>query len=368
MRIHHVVALAASCAFATAQGFIHLPVTENLANAEGVNYTVRPLMQADCRAQFLYDAAETGTSTLTIDGLQLRYDGPIPAVGLSGPFTIQRLQILVGATSVATPGATFADNLSQPLVPVFDGPFTYTPDTGSQVPHPWGIGGLDFTFPIPVPIVIPSGGHLVIEMIIDGNVFGGASHTMLDAVRGIGGPVDGQVSNIGYGCSASAGAPAATITTTGVHAPGAAHFAAGTGLGANAPGFLLLGISDQFGAFGSLPVGLPGTNCTLYNSADFALPVGADATGAVIGGPATALVVPPIASLAGAALFEQFITLVPGANAPFDLVMSDQRTVTFGPWNAPSRGTWMISHGMSSTSPVADRVEVLGLAVRLHTL
>lgn len=367
MRLLTSLVFTVACSALAAQGYVYLPASLNLQNQEAVDYVIRPFMQQDCRAQFLFDALEVGATTLTIDQLALRYDGPIPRVGAPGPFTMQRLRIRVGATDVAAPCATFADNLSQPLVTVFDGPFTYSPDPGSQVPHPWGVGGMDFAFTAPATVTIQSGGHLVIELIVEGNLGGGLAHTILDAARGIGGPVDGTAITTGQGCAAAIGAPVATITSTGRHAPGAAHFVAGANLGANAPGFLLLGISDQFGAIGALPFGLPGTTCSLYNSAEFALPVGADSSGAVLAGPTTAISVPAIPTLLGAMLFEQFVTIVPGAN-PFDLVLSDQRAVTLGPWNAPSRGTWMISHGTDANSPVADAVDVLGLAIRLRTL
>ena len=368
MRLHSTFAILCACSAVAAQNYAYLPASLNLQSQEAVDYVIRPFMQQDCRVQLLYDVTEAGAASMTIDNLALRYDGPIPRVGAPGPFTAQRLRINVGVTDVSAPSADFAGNLSQPLATVFDGPFTYSPDPGSQVPHPWGIGGMEFTFTTPATVTIPANGHLVIEFILEGNVGGGLAHTILDAARGIGGPVDGTALTLGFGCSAAVGAPAATITTLGKHAPGAAHFAEGANLGANAPGFLLLGISDSFGPIGALPFGLPGTNCSLYNSAEFPIPVVTDAGGAVLAGPGTAISVPANPGLLGAQLFEQFVTVVPGANAPFDLVMSDSRAITLGSWNGPSRGTWMISHGTNANSPYADAVEVAGIAMRLRTL
>lgn len=354
-----------------AQNYAYLPASLNPNGNELANYSLRPFMQPNSKVQMFFDATEVGSNAINLDELTLRWDGPLPQVGAPGPFSIQRLRINVGVSTVATPGATFAANLTAPLTNVFDSPWTYLPDPAVTGFHAWGEPGnsLKFPFTTPVSVTIPPNSWLVLEMVMEGNNIAnfGFSHALVDAARATGGPVEGVVTNYGTGCSAPGLAPA-VIGSTGTHAPGAAHFVNGQNLGANAPVFLMLGLSDTTSSLGTLPLALPGTNCTFLQSIDTYRLLVANASGAIANNSQeAAVVIPPNPVLNGVVMLEQLLSVVPGANAPWDFVLSDARRVQLGSLTPPSRGTWTVSHGSLATPAIADKVEALGLAVRLRT-
>ncbi len=349
-------------------GHAYLPATQNPAATELPDYHLRPFMQPNARVQMFFSAAEAGGSAFTIDELALRYDGPIPQVGAPGPFAIQRLEIRVGATAVPQPGAVFAQNLTAPLTTVFDGPWSYLPDPGMQIPHPWGGPGdaLRFPFTTPASVTIPNGGWLVIELAMHQNQQLGYAHAILDGIRTGGGIQNGSAANSGQGCPVAPAQPAMTIASTGSYAPGAAHFLRGSNLGSNALVFALVGFSDQHSPFGPLPFALPGTGCSFYTSFDHHWLLFADAAGAIPAGTAAAaLPVPPSAAFAGMVLHEQLLAYAPGANA-LDFALSDLHTVTLGSIAAPQLGVYTVSHGGSADATIGDRVEPFGYAVRLR--
>lgn len=354
-----------------AQNHLLLPASANPAT-ELPGYGLEPFMQANSRVQMFFDATECGSASFLADQLELRYDGPLPRVGAPGPFQIQRLQIKVGATTVAQPAALFGANLSQPLTTVFDGPWTYMPDPGTAFPHPWGgpNGALTFPFTTPIGVVVPPGGYLVIELVMQGNNIAnfGFAHAILDGAPTSGGPVDGTAQNYGQGCSTGPGQPAATIGTTGTHAPGAAFFVNGQNLGANAGVFAMFGFSDTQSPLGPLPLQLPGTSCAFLQSYDAYLLLVADATGML---PAdaqnAALAIPARPVFQGTELLAQLMSVVPNANQ-WGFVLSDARRITLGNWSAAGRGTWTVSHGAFADAVVADSVRAFGYAVRLRTL
>lgn len=368
--LHHALWLCiAAAANVPAQNTLELPATAG-PGGELPNYALHPLMQSNSRVQMFYDATEVGASSFTADQIQLRYDGPLPQVGYPGPFAIQRLQVRIGTSTVVTPGARFADNLTQPLTTVVDGPWTYFPDPGTVLPHPWGApnDSLTFTFTTPVPISIPAGGWLVVELVMEGNNIAnfGFAHALLDGAATTGGPADGSGLNFGQGCALQ-GQPAPTIGSTGVRAPGAAFFLTGQNLGAGAPVFAIFGLSDTTSSFGPLPFQLPGTGCNFYSSTESYALVFADAGGTLEAQPGTALAVPADNGFAGLVLFSQLAAYAPGANA-FDVVLSDGLETTLGSLLPAGRGTWAVSHGASAVAPIATDVEAFGYAVRLRTL
>ena len=356
---------------ATAQGFLELPATAT-PSAELANYHLRPFMQTNSRVQMFFDAQELGAVQATLDELSLRFDGPIPQVGAPGPFQIQRLVIQVGVTTVPQPAARFAANLSQPLTTVFDSPWTYLPDPGTAFPHPWGgvNDGLRFPFTTPVTVTVPPGAWLVIDLQMTGNNIAnfGFSHAIVDGVRATGGIADGTATSYGQGCTNGTSTSAAAIGGSGTYAPGGAHFVSGQNLGANAPVLVMFGLSDAVSPVGALPYNLAGTTCDLLTSFDFYVLVQANAAGAIPAEYApAALVVPADPAFAGVTLFEQLASIVPGANAPWGVALSDGRRIDLGALTAPSRGTWTVSHGTAADATIADRVEAFGYAVRLHT-
>ena len=83
-------------------------------------------------------ASAAGTTPFVATEMSWRYDGPVPAVRAPGPFTIQQFVIRIGKTAIAKPGANFDGNLTEPLTQVFNGQWTYYPDTGFAMPHAWG--------------------------------------------------------------------------------------------------------------------------------------------------------------------------------------------------------------------------------------
>jgi hypothetical protein len=368
-----VVALCLCSAVASlsAQNYLELPATAS-PSMELPNYSLMPLMQVNSRVQMFYTATEAGSSSFTANQLEFRFDGPVPQVGSPGPFAIQHLKISIGASSIAMPGARYDSNLTQPLVTVFDGPWSFYPDPGSASPHPWGApnGGLTFAFNAPTTVTIPSGGWLVVDLVMEGNNIAnfGYSHALLDGAMANGGVVDGQSMNYGQGCSTGAGQPLAAVTVTGVRAPGSAFFLNGTDLGPNAPVFALFGISDTTSVLGPLPFNLGGSSCNFLTSIDLISMLLADGAGAVTGSQAgAAIAIPAVPAFAGLNLFAQLASYVPGAN-PWDVVLSDGQAITLGSISAISRGTYMVGNGDSATSPFATSVKPFGFAMRLRTL
>ena len=74
-------------------------------SAELGSYSLLPLTVLDSRVQVFYDQAEVGPLPFTATELALRYDGPIPAVGVPGPFTI--------APGVIVPPGTYSYDTTQ---------------------------------------------------------------------------------------------------------------------------------------------------------------------------------------------------------------------------------------------------------------
>jgi len=371
MKIQTVaLCLCSAVASLSAQNYALLPATANPA-AELPGYSLVPLMQVNSRVQMFYTATEAGSSSFTADQLELRFDGPIPQVGAPGPFVIQRLRVLIGTTTVAMPEARFASNLTQPLTTAFDGPHTFYPDPGSGFPHPWGgpNNGLLIPFQAPVSVVIPTGGWLVIDLIMEGNNIAnfGYAHAMLDGATTTGGVADGTGTTFGQGCAIGTGAPA-TIGSSGARAPGAAHFLTGQNLGANSPVFAIFGLSNTTSSFGALPYTLTGTNCTLLTSIDLSTLLFANAAGVIPANqPGASFAIPADNAFQGLVLHEQLAAYVAGANS-WNLVLSNGLTVTLGSLNPLGRGTYTVQNGESATSPVASEVKPFGFAVRLRTL
>jgi hypothetical protein len=361
--------LVVFAAAAPAQNFLALPSTAN-PGGELSGFTLVPFMQPNARVQLFYDAAETGSQPFVADELALRFDGPIPQVGAPGPFTITRLQIRIGVSSIAAPAAEFATNLTQPLTTVFDGPVTYLPDPGSIAPHPWGgtNGTLTFPFLQPTTVTVAPGQWLVVDLTMTGNNISsfGFAHAILDGATTSGGVTNGTAAAYGQGCNAAAGGPLASATTNGIYAPGGAHRLLGQNLGANAFALGVFGLSDTAASFAPLPFTLPGTNCSLLASPDLTLATLTDAAGAT---PVDALVLslPPDAALSGIVLYEQIASLVPTAN-PWGIVFSNAATVTLGSYATPGRGTWLCAHDTDQNAAFANQLRAFGLAMRLRIL
>ncbi|MCA8968644.1 MAG: hypothetical protein KDC95_02630 [Planctomycetes bacterium] len=362
-----VLALTAATAPLTAQRTFYVPASFAPENAELGYWSDVPMMRPNARLQAFYDATEVGTNSMIMTGIALRYDGPIPQVGAPGPFTIQRLRISVGTTNVSLPGAHFDSNLTRPLTVALDQKWSFLPDAGSQTPDVWGGPGGTLTFPFKAPVVVqmPQGSMLVVEFRIEGNDIGARTHALLDAAKTSGGPQDGTATSSGTGCSVNATSNAATIQTSGIHAPGAAHSIWGKGLGSNAVVVTMIGGSDKTGTFGALPTTLPGTACRFYTSWDFFFVQLADAAGNLAEYASGSLVpVPPDVNLNGVTLYEQLISVVPSANA-HGLVTSDKRTVVLGTLSPPAKGIYAVSSSASADALVGDLVEPVGYAMRL---
>lgn len=366
MRTAFLSSLCFAAAALSAQNYSYLPATAN-PTGELSSYSLVPFMQPNARVQMFYDSAEVASGGLA-NQLSLRFDGPIPQVGAPGPFTITRLQIRLGISTVTAPGATFAENLTQPLTTVFDGPVTFLPDSGSQTPAPWGGTNdtLKFDFTTPYPLAVNAGEWLVVELVMQGNNISsfGYAHAILDGATTTGGITNGTATSYGSGCSAGGVAPAATAATSGTYAPGGAHFLTGQNLGANSFVLGVYGLSDST-AFAPLPFTLPGTSCTLLASPDLTQATLADAAGAVTG-TQLALSLPANAALSGIVLFEQLAALVPLANA-WGIVFSDARAVTLGSWAALGRGTYLVAHDLDANATYANTLRPMGLALRLRT-
>jgi hypothetical protein len=361
--------LCCAAASLPAQNYLTLPATAAPAFELG-SYSVLPFMQPNARVQVFYDALEVASGPVVLDRLELRLDGPIPAVGAPGPFQITRLQIRVGVSTVAAPTADFASNLTTPLVTVFDAPWTYLPDSGSAAPHPWGGTGGTMTFPFAtlVPLALAAGEWLVLELVMEGNNIQnfGFAHAILDGATTSGGFSNGSAQNFGQGCSASTGANTATASTSGLYGPGGVHYLAGANLGANVAAVAIFGLSNSSAAV-PLPFTLPGTACTLLASPDVTVLTLTDATGAVAGAQAVPLGLAANPAFSGLFVYEQFASLVPAAN-PWGIVLSDAVAVTLGSWTPLGRGTFTVAHDTNANAAHANSLRAFGYAVRLRTL
>ena len=353
---------------AHAQTHLHMPASLSPELSDLGNWAEVPWTRPDARMQQFFSEVEVGASSFVATGLDLRFDGPIPMVGAPGPFTIQRLTVKIGTSTVPVPGPVFDSNVTGSPTIVFDQPITYWPDQGSETPAPWGglNGGLSMAFTTPVAVSIPPGGWLVIEISVAGNSLTGSAHAMLDGEVGPGGPYEGLAFSSLVGCSIPGGQPA-TITSTGVHAPGAVHFLGGSNLGANSPVIALIGLSDTQAAFGPLPFNLPGTSCFAFTSWDLSLSTVADAAGSIRSNdPRMALPLSTHNVLTGLQYYAQLAALVPGANR-WNLVFSDKRTVQLGGINPLSMGMYAVWNGDSSTAAYGDAAQEFGFAMRLQT-
>ena len=351
-----------------AQSFLHLPATENTDSVELNKWNDVPLMRNDARVQVFYSAAETGSSAFTAQEISLRYDGPIPKIGAPGPFTIQRLRIRVGTSTVAQPDSVFATNLTQPLTTVFDSQVSYFPDPQAGIPEPWGgpQNTLTFVFDNPLPVTVPPNGWFVVELIAENNSNDGQTHALLDAFADASGWSDGLATSSGQGCPPGAGRSPARISTSGIHAPGAAHSIHGQNLGANAPVVAFIGGSDTVGSIGPLPFTLPGTTCNIYTSWDINRVTQADASGTVRAfDPGTMVPVPVDAAFNGVTIYEQLLSYVVQANPPWDFVLSDKRTVQLGSFFPPTKGVYTVSSN-DPNAAVADFVGTIAYALRVR--
>lgn len=363
-----ILTIVALCLPLGAQSFLHLPATENPGSFELNKWNDVPFMRKDARVQVFYSAAEVGSASFTAREISLRYDGPIPRIGAPGPFTIQRLQIRVGTSTVAQPDSVFATNLSQPLTTVFDSQVSYFPDPQAGIPEPWGgpQNTLTFAFDNPLLVAVPANGWFVVEMIVENNSNDGMTHALLDAFADTSGWTDGFASSSGQGCPPGAGLGTARISTSGIHAPGAAHSIHGTNLGANAPVVAFIGASDTVSSIGPLPFTLPGTSCNIYTSWDLNRLTQADGTGSVRAfDRGTMVPVPADAAFNGLTVYEQLLSYVVQANAPWDFVLSDKRTVQLGSFFPPTKGVYTISSNDPGAS-VADFVGTRAYALRVR--
>jgi hypothetical protein len=363
-----VLVLTLCAASAAAQAYLHLPATDRPATSELLHWSEEPFMRPHARMQVFYSAAETGAAAFVANELTLRFDGPIPRVGSPGPFAIQRLKIQIGTTAVAQPASVFAANLTQPLTTVFDGAHSYWPDQGTFFPEAWGglNGALAFPFAQPVTVAIPNGGWFVVDVTMDNNANDGRTHALLDAARASGGVVAGTATKGALGCSAGGAGPA-EIFADGVLAPGGALSLHGTNLGAGSTIATLLGASDT--AYGTLPLPLrlPGTNCDLLVAVDLVVPQTADANGTLPKyAPSTLLPVPPEPAFQNAILHAQHLAIVPAANPPWGLALSDKVRVALGALTPPDRGVWKVANPDASGAAIARVFAADGLAMRIR--
>lgn len=343
-------------------------------------FTIFPMGgDENARVQWFYDQARSGfAGPTTISSMDLRWDGPLPKVGSPAPITAQRIEIFIGVSSVGRPAANFAENLSQPLTKVFDGPRTYFPDQGSLFPEPWGglNGGLSFPFSQPVTLQVDAGEWLVVEMRVRGNLFpAGFTHTILDAESGAGGPVDGTTVDTGVGCAIpSVGTPltcGSELLVPGfsgetARANGASFFLTASGLVPNGFGVLAVGTNNQLGPLGPLPTPLPGTGCTLYTSGEFLRFVVADATGSVTPfTPGASVALPYRPVLTGFTIYAQ--VLAPAAAlGPFGLAASNAHEITLGDYTPLTGGLYSVINRNSADATDADRFEVKAPAIRFQ--
>ena len=368
MKLDSLLPLTLLASSALAQSYVYLPASANPAAQELNSYSFVPFMQPSGKVQFFYKASEVGASTFLAREIAFRYDGPTPKVGVPGPFTIARLRIEIGTTTVLLPGAEFEKNLTTPLSKAFEQSVSFLPDSSSATPDIWGGpgGGMAFPFASPVAVVIPANAWFVVQLTLEANTNRGLAHAILDAQK-YQGIVDGSATSNGIGCTAGISSSPALILTSGTYAPGSAHSIYGSSLGANAPVLTMIGASDQVYGGVPLPYTLPGTNCSAYASFDFTIGQFADITGAILPQSASSfLTIPADPAFSGAQLFEQHVALVPSANS-YGIVMSDKRNVVLGSYSPPVNGVWYVANGDSATAPAATLADALGFALRIRT-
>ncbi len=362
---------------ARAQSHAFLPASFDPANQELADRTPYPVTaNSGTRTQVFYGAAEVTSGPVTIVGLALRYDGPLPPTAGPGPFTMQRFVIRGGASDVSQPGSDFAANATRPLTTLVDGPLQFVLDqrTANGSPEPWE-PTLTFRFRTPLTFDPATDRWLVFEFVTEGNAGAGRGHGSLDAAVVGGGPTGGSVTRSGLGCAAAPGAAPARLEAVGARrfagaydqfAPGTAYSLWATDLAPNQPGVFLSSLSDRVGPGGmALPLRLPGTGCDVFTGSEFALPCTSDASGSVLPfADAGAVPVPPDTALRGLVLHHQYAGVAPAAN-PLGVVTSDSLAVTLGDFQPTQFPLWMAAHRSSATATTATEVLPMGLAMRL---
>lgn len=333
-----------------------------------------PLMVRDGRVQQYFAASEVGASLLTARQLELRFDGPSPACS-STTFTMQRLSVRAGVTARKPDelGAAFADNVTAPLTTVVQLQAFQFPCDASSVPGPETFGGpngaLRLPFAQPLPIAIPAGGGLVLELVTEGNANAGAANAFTDFAFDPNAFVnDGFTLLGGRGCPPAPNQNGTTLEVGGRFVPGGALSIGGAHYTPNSPVLTMMTL-----ALFSQPLSLPLTNpvCWVYvdpSTGPAVVALTSDANGALplFADPGT-VPIPRDPKLCGAVLYVQNAAPVAQSQInQFGVGTSNYRTIVVGCPPKPALQAFTAAHPASATAPVAAFTAPGALALRVQ--
>jgi hypothetical protein len=339
------------------------PLTNELPHQYGL-----PFMVANCRLQVLYDEAELGgATTLLVNRIALRYDGPSGAAVRA--HRIDRLSARLGSSRVssASAGSEFAANRTQPLTTVWSGPFDYLTD-GSVVRGPEAFGGAQGALALPLAqplaFAVPPGGALVFELDSEGNDNAGDAAWLdacIDPSNRLGAGFDEKN---GRGCPVGLLATSPALDVTGTFEPGGALHVSGAGFAPNAP----VAVAFTSSVLAS-PLAFPSTNpiCWAYIDVGTTLSTMLSASGNDGRFRGEPLPVPKRPASAGAVLYVQAVTPVaPFTGNSFGLASSNYRTIHIGILRTPGVGAWTAAHAGDASAAVASNAFYGGLALLLQ--
>ncbi len=364
MRIPFAIALTAGITGAQSFPSPLFPDAFDLAESAAC-----PLMVESARLQQFYEVAATaGVDTFDVHAVSFRFDGPDAGASASTQ-TIQSLTIEIGVTerSVDEVGATFGQNLSEPLHPIFGpAPFTYVADANAtDGPEAWGGPGGQFRFVLaePLPLKIPIGGAFVVQIRVAGNSNTGGDAARLDAyVDHIESPIPGTSIAEEFGCPYMPAANAAIVDTIGQFELGTAFHVSGSGFPPQVPVGIFV-TAELLQQRLMLP-GSPG--CYLYVDPSSGFMLSLQSTSPIGDIPpfteGMGVPLPRTPDLCGALLYVQNIAPVAGGG----FVASNYRTIEIGcPPPALVRG-WQVESEASDAAQIATGSHPGGIAIRIE--
>lgn len=303
--------------------------------------------------------------TLNLDQLWLRYDAPTQSTSTT-PHTLTSLTIRVGSSQTTTlqVGTVFVDNLSHPLTTVFQQtnyaiPADHLADVAAQ---PWGstTGELHFPFSLPLQVIIPPDGTLVIEFEVHANPAHIPANTNLDFEAAAAPTHTGTSIAEGVSCGYPSSSP--VVLTDGGYDIGTAFRFSGQGFTPNMP------VATWCTLLLTPPVLLNGTSCWSYldlSSGPLLSIAWTDANGTFGGDPPVPI--PPAPPLCGRKLYLQSAGLTQQtAMNPIGIETSNYRTIVIGCRSTvPTKG-WYVSQPGSWSAGIASTSRGGALAVRLN--
>ncbi len=195
MPMHHVrstlvsVFVPGCCALLSAQSFLSVPFHADAV--DGHHNLGRPFGTPGFRTQILIEAAQAAPNGAVLSSIQFRADRLLASASARQVPNVT-VSLSHSSATIAGLSATFANNVTGAVTPVFQGTVTLPAQgIGFAGPMPWNIV---VTFAQPFPFM-PALGNLLID-IVGNNAPGGSASHFLDAVQGGGAATQFGVSGI----------------------------------------------------------------------------------------------------------------------------------------------------------------------------